>query len=62
MKIRSSKMRELLILILSLVAATTAESFADWMTKDFCDRKLVVGEVPLYLLFLAFTKGLDDFY
>lgn len=38
---------ELLVVLLALVACTTGESFADWMTKDFCDRELAVGQVSL---------------
>jgi hypothetical protein len=32
----------LLCLLVSLVGV---ESFADWMTSDFCDRKLFAGQV-----------------
>lgn len=41
---------ELLVVLMALVALTTGESFADWMTKDFCDRELAVGQVSSILL------------
>jgi hypothetical protein len=52
---------ELLVVLLALVSFTTGESFADWMTKDFCDRELAVGQVSLVLNFTPVVLHLEDF-
>ena len=38
-------MKEWILIISTLVSVLGAESFADWMAKDYCDRQLSVGQV-----------------
>jgi hypothetical protein len=38
-------MKEWILIISTLVSVLGAESFADWMAKDYCDRPLAVGQV-----------------
>lgn len=40
-----SAMKQCFCAVIALQYLLIGESFADWMTKDFCDRELVVGQV-----------------
>lgn len=44
--INNNIMSKISVLILILfISLKSVDSFAKWMTEDFCDRKLEVGEV-----------------
>ena len=44
-------MKEWILVVSTLVSVLGAESFADWMAKDYCDRQLSVGQVLSFTLF-----------
>ena len=46
-KMKIACMRKCLHALLMLRFILIAESFADWMTNDFCDRELAVGQVNI---------------
>lgn len=48
----------LFVIAILLTSLASCDSFADWMTKDFCDRPLLAGEIIMNNMVISSSERL----